>query len=82
MGSLRHFKGGGTGSVILDGGMGGQSSYTSVDDYIDTVSARNPIKHQTPRGRGLDDKLSEKLRRLHIAPPVKPKKHKNITLSI
>lgn len=31
----------GTGSVLLDGGLGGQSSYASLDDYIATTG-RNP----------------------------------------
>jgi hypothetical protein len=44
-------EGKGMGSVILDkGGGGGASSYTSIDDYINTTG--NPIK-----GSGLGEKL-------------------------
>ena len=32
----RTFNGGGYGTVLLDGGLGGQSSYHSIDDYIAT----------------------------------------------
>lgn len=69
--------GGGYGTVLLDGGLGGQSSYFGIDHYIETTG-RDPRK----AGRGLDDKISSKLRNLNIAPPTSKPKMKNITLSI
>lgn len=69
--------GGGIGAVLLDGGMGGQSSYRDIDDYYETV--KKPIQS---KGKGLDDKISSKLRNLNITPPTSKPKMKNITLSI
>ena len=60
----------GTGSFLLDGGMGGQSSYPSLDAY--TATTGRVIK----KGGGLE-KLSGKLSQLTI----KPKKH-NIKFDI
>lgn len=60
----------GTGSFLLDGGMGGQSSYPSVEAY--TATTGRVIK----KGGGLE-KLSAKLSNL----TVKPKKH-NIKFDI
>lgn len=73
----RTFNGGGYGTVLLDGGLGGQSSYYGIDNYIETTG-RDPRKS----GRGLDDKISAKLSKLNIAPPTSKPKMKNITLSI
>ena len=74
----RTFNGGGYGSVLLDGGMGGQSSYYGIDNYIETTG-RDP---RPSKGKGLDDKISSKLKNLNIAPPTSKPKMKNITLSI
>ena len=56
-------KGAGIGSVLLDGGVGGQSSYSSVQDY----------KKTTSKGRGLEglgsSALGEKLSKLVIKQP-------------
>jgi len=56
-------KGAGIGSVLLDGGIGGQSSYSSVQDY----------KKTTSKGRGLEglgsNALGEKLSKLVIKQP-------------
>jgi hypothetical protein len=60
--SDRRLAGKGTGSFLLDGGMGGQSSYTSPANY--TATTGRVI------GAGLE-KLSSKLGNLHI----KEKKH-------
>jgi hypothetical protein len=60
----------GTGSFLLDGGMGGQSSYPSLEAY--TATTGRVIK----KGGGLE-KLSGKLSQLNI----KPKKH-NIKFDI
>jgi len=76
----------GIGGVLLDGGIGGQSSYYSLDNYIETTG-RNPItntinrpqKIQLTSGSGLADKIAEKLSKLKIDKP--KKKKKNITMS-
>lgn len=75
----RSFNGGGYGAVLLDGGMGGQSSYNSLEHYYDTV---NKEPNKNARGYGLSDKISSKLNKLNIAPPSSKPKMKNITLSI
>jgi hypothetical protein len=87
----RHVKNGGTigcgiGSVLLDGGIGGQSSYYDLQNYIDTTG-RNPItnninrvqKIQLTSGSGLVDKIADKLSKLKI--DKSRKKKKNITMS-
>lgn len=61
-----HLKGTGMGSVLLDGGMGGQNSYYSVQDYERT----------TTKGKGLGSKLEH----LVIKQPT-IKKPKNIMLN-
>ena len=71
--------GGGYGAVLLDGGQGGQSSYYSVENYLDTT---NKPKSYPSSGKGLDDKISSKLRNLNITPPTSKPKMKNITLSL
>lgn len=76
----------GIGGVLLDGGIGGQSSYSSLDNYIETTG-RNPItntinrsqKIQLTSGSGLADKIAEKLSKLKLDKP--KKKKKNITMS-
>ena len=40
---MKGMRGMGMGAVLLNGGIGGQSSYSSVDDYISTTG-RNPYK--------------------------------------
>ena len=76
----------GIGGVLLDGGIGGQSSYSSIDNYIETTG-RNPVsnsinrpqKIQLTSGSGLADKIAEKLSKLKLDKP--KKKKKNITMS-
>ena len=76
----------GIGGVLLDGGIGGQSSYYSLDNYIETTG-RNPLTNSINRpqqiqlksGTGLADKIAEKLSKLKIDKP--KKKKKNITMS-
>ena len=73
----------GIGGVLLDGGIGGQSSYQSIDDYINTTgrdlySGKKVIN--TSSGKGLSDKISQKLSQLNIEKPKKPIKRKNITM--
>ena len=65
--------GSGIGSVLLDGGMGGQSSYHSLEDYYNTTNNRSQS------GRGLSDKIGDRLSRLQINKPNKPKV-KNIVI--
>jgi hypothetical protein len=72
------------GTVLLDGGRGGQSSYSSIDNYIETTGRDQRNMKITPltKGEGLADKISSKLRNLNIAPPSSLPKRKNISLSI
>jgi hypothetical protein len=79
----RGIRGLGYGTVLLDGGKGGQSSYSSIDNYIETTG-RNPYSNSSKAsyGSGLADKISHKLKNLNIEkPPTRPKA-KNITMSI
>jgi len=68
-------KGKGVGAVLLNkGGVGAGSSYSSLDDYIQTTGV-NPLK-----GKGLGS-MNDKLENLLIKTK-KGKKDKNITFSI
>lgn len=80
--------GGGAPTFLLDGGIGGQSSYASLDDYIRTTG-RDPYNNHMNRsqavpalksGTGLADKIASKLSKLSLDKPKKPKK-KNIVMS-
>lgn len=80
--------GGGAPSFLLDGGIGGQSSYQSVDDYMN-ITGRDPYNNKISRpqvipalksGTGLADKIASKLSKLSLDKPNKPKK-KNIVMS-
>jgi hypothetical protein len=66
-------RGKGIGAVILDNGMGGQSSYSSLDDYVSTTNV--------VRGSGLSglDKIRGKMENLTVMPS---KKTKNIKFTI
>ena len=66
----------GIGSVILDNGMGGQSSYHSMNDYLETTNAPPPI------GLGLKglDKIRNKMQNLMIKPTLR--RQNNIKFSI
>lgn len=66
----------GVGSVLLDGGFGSQSSYSSPEDYKRTTG-RDLYTNEVSRGKGLADKISDRLSKLNID---KPKK-KNITMN-
>ena len=77
----RSFNGGGYGTVLLDNGIGGQSSYYGIDNYISTTG-RDPRTNTLAKGNGLADRISSKLSKLNIAPPTSKPKMKNITLSI
>lgn len=65
----------GSGAFLLDGGMGGQNSYHSIEDYEQTTGR----KLNAPKGRGLADKIGERLSKINIDKKV-PKK-KNITMN-
>ena len=56
-------QGTGVGSVLLDGGMGGQSSYSSVDDFLNTTNLSKPKKS----GMGLAE-VGDKLEDLVVKP--------------
>jgi hypothetical protein len=81
-------QGRGAPTFLLDGGIGGQSSYTSVEDYMNTTG-RDPYTNKLNRpqvipahvsGSGLADKIASKLSKLSLEKPSKPKK-KNIVMS-
>lgn len=67
----------GVGAVLLDGGLGGQSSYSSLDDYINTTG-RNPLAK--PKGQGLA-KMNAQIENLLVKPKGK-KKEKNINFNL
>lgn len=75
----RKLVGSGTGTVLLDGGRGGQSSYSSIDEYIKHTG--NKVPSAIPKGEGLADRISSKLSKLNVSVPKGPKR-KNISLSI
>ncbi len=75
----RAIGGEGIGTVLLDGGMGGQSSYHSIEDYENTTK-RQPRMKPVTQGSGLADKIASKLSNLKLDKKSGPKK-KNITMS-
>lgn len=72
----RRVLGQGVGTVLLDGGLGGQSSYSSIEEYERTTGRNLP---NPTSGRGLADKISDRLSKLNINKDM-PKK-KNITMN-
>lgn len=80
IGSLRrNLIGSGIGGVLLDNGLGGQSSYMSPDAY--THATGRKIESNID-GRGLSDKISDRLKNLNISKPNPKVKRKNIVLSL
>ena len=75
----RKVVGGGYGTVLLDGGIGGQSSYKSPTDYERTTGVKLGAVKQT--GTGLADRIGDKLSSLKISKSGKPKR-KNIVMSV
>lgn len=76
----RGIKGLGMGSVLLtggNGGAGGASSYSSIDDYVNTTKV-NPYTNQMVGGRGLA-RMNNKLKDLNIKTT---KKAKNISFTL
>jgi len=76
-------RGMGMGSVLLDGGLGGQSSYRSVDDFLNTT---NKLVGPVIKGRGATTQpLKNIIPRLEALSAIKAKKAKkdqNIKFSI
>jgi hypothetical protein len=75
-------RGMGMGSVLLDGGLGGQSSYASVDDYLNTT---NKLVGSVIKGRGAKQPLKNIIPRLEALSAIKARKAKkdqNIKFSI
>jgi len=79
----QHIQGRGVGAVLLDGGLGGQSSYASLDDYIHTTH-QNPFKKepQTIKGLGIEA-MNKKIENLLVkSRKHNPKKDKNINFNL
>lgn len=80
----RHLNGGGYGSVLLDGGLGGQSSYYSTEDYESTTGRKLFTEKPKSKGGELADRIAPKLSKLSIENKTsksgKPLK-KNITMA-
>ena len=71
-------RGRGVGTVLLDGGLGGQSSYDSVDDYVATTG-------RTIGGSGVSSSLAKiggKISNLVIKKESKKPPRQNINFSI
>lgn len=71
-------RGRGVGTVLLDGGMGGQSSYDSIDDYVATTG-------RTIGGSGVASSLAKvggKISNLVIKKESKKPPRQNINFSI
>ncbi len=71
-------RGRGVGTVLLDGGMGGQSSYDSIDDYVATTG-------RTIGGSGVASSLTKiggKISSLVIKKESKKPPRQNINFSI
>ena len=66
-------EGKGIGAVLLDGGMGGASSYDGVDDYVRTTGVR---------GSGLGKSINSKLMSLNIQKAPIKRKPQNINFSL
>lgn len=82
----KRFSGSGIGAVLLDGGIGGQSSYSSLDDYINTTGvnplAQNISKQIDTTGRGLKS-MNQQLEKLLIkSNKGRTNKEKNINFNL
>ena len=71
-------EGKGIGAVLLDGGLGGASSYDGVDDYIRTTGV-NP---SNIRGSGLGKSITSKLSGINIQKPPTKRKPQNINFTL
>lgn len=81
-GFTRHTRGmvgkGASASLLLDGGLGGGNSYSSIDDYVSTTG-RNPLKIS---GSGLAKSFTDKLSKLNIGKMPISRKPQNINFSL
>jgi hypothetical protein len=65
------------GAVLLDGGRGGQSSYSSIDDYLSTTRSNPVLTIQNMGGMGLaksmgnKDQMNEKIKNMMVKPKTK-----------
>lgn len=82
--SKRQYSGYGIGAVLLDGGLGGQSSYASPEAYTNATGI-DPFTHtrttKGTKGEGLADKIANSLSKLNIDKKTGVPKKKNITMS-
>ena len=79
----RKVVGNGIGSVLLNGGIGGPgvgSSYSSIDDYINTTSVNPNSRENLGKGiKSINSKIESLLVKSHKH---NPKKEKNINFNI
>ena len=68
------------GSVLLDGGRGGQSSYSSIDEYLSTTTSNPVLAVRNMGGMGLarpmiapmkKEQMNEKLKNMMVKPKTK-----------
>lgn len=85
MGFSRHTRGNVSGkgfsSLLLDGGLGGGNSYSSIDDYISTTGRNIGGVRGNGLGKSLIDKLG-KLGKIHMEKMPVSRKPKNINFSL
>ena len=81
----KHMKGGAIGTLLLDGGLGGGSSYSSIDDYMATTG-RDPTAGSYPTrgvgGAGLGGRINSKLSKLSLKLPETKRKPQNIRFNL
>lgn len=79
------YSGKGVGAVLLDGGLGGQSSYSSPEAYLKSTGidlyTHRRVSPKPATGEGLADKIGHRLSSLQIEKKPMTPKRKNITLS-
>ena len=71
-------EGKGIGAVLLDGGIGGASSYDGMDDYISTTG----VKPSSFRGTGLGKSVNSKLAGMSIQKAPVKRKPQNINFTL
>ena len=81
----KHIVGSGYGSVLLNGGIGGPgvgSSYSSIDDYINTTGVNPHSSSRESLGKGIKS-INSKIESLLVkSHKHNPKKEKNINFNI
>jgi hypothetical protein len=84
----KHISGRGYGTVLLNGGLGGYgggSSYSSIDDYINTTGVDPYAGEPISMGKGIRNlsSMNSKLENLLVKSNKKnPKKEKNINFNL